>query len=255
VFHTSLGHTWSNAVPTRASFFDPQFRRLLQRGTEWAATGAVSIDPVPLNYLSDAERADGFELLFDGHSMKGFKAYKQEGPPKQGWMVAEAALVHAKGSGGGDLLTEEQYADFDFRFQWRIDAGGNSGVIWHVLETETETYMTGPEYQVLDDLGDKPDGKHSAGALYDLVPPAADKPVKPAGQWNDGRIVIQKGRVQHWLNGKLLLEVPCAGPEWLAMVQNSKFKDWPFGKSATGHIALQDHGDGVAYRSLRIKKL
>lgn len=255
VFHTPLGHTWNNAIPTRASFYDPQLRTLLQRGTEWAATGAVTISPTPLNYLSDEERAEGFERLFDGHSMKGFKAYKQEGPPKAGWRVAEAALVHQKGGGGGDLLTEEQYGDFDFRFQWRIESGGNSGVIWHVLETEDETYMTGPEYQVLDDLGMKIDGLHAAGALYDLVPAPADKPVKKAGEWNDGRIVIEKGRVQHWLNGKLLLEVPCKGPEWDAMIAGSKFKDWPFGKSQVGHIALQDHGDGVAYRNLRIKKL
>jgi hypothetical protein len=114
--------------------------------------------------------------------------------------------------------------------------------------------MTGPEYQVLDDLKHRPDRKHAAGALYDLVP-AKDAPLRPHGQWNEGRIVLQKGRVQHWLNGVQVVDAPCAGPEWQAMVAASKFRDWPFGKADDGHIALQDHGDEVSYRSLRVRRL
>jgi type 1 glutamine amidotransferase len=254
VFHTPLGHTWKDQLPTRATWFDPQLRRLVARGTEWAATGAVTLDPAPPNFLSDEERAQNFVLLFDGHSLQGWRAYKQPDPPAKGWSAHDAALCCAAGGGGGDLVTAEEFGDFDLRFQWRIAKGGNSGVIWHVLESEDQTYMTGPEYQVLDDLTSKPDPKHGAAALYDLVPPT-NPPLRAAGEWNDARIVVQKGRVQHWLNGVQVLDAPCSGPEWDKMVAGSKFRDWPFGKAASGHLALQDHGDEVAYRSLRIKRL
>jgi type 1 glutamine amidotransferase len=254
VFHTPLGHTWTDAVPTRATWLDPQFRRLVARGTEWAATGTVTLAPAPLNWLTDEERAQGFERLFDGRSLDHWRAYRGEHPPAQGWIVRDAAIVHLAGGGGGDLVTREEFGDFDFRFSFRTAPSANSGVIWHVLETEGQTYMTGPEYQVLDDQGAKPDPKHAAGALYDLVP-ATGKDVRPAGAWNEGRIVIENGRVQHWLNGKLVVDAPCRGPEWDAMVRKSKFRDWPFGKTDSGRIALQDHGDEVAYRDLRIRRI
>ena len=254
VFHTPLGHTWTGQLPTRATWFDPQLRRLVARGTEWAATGAVTLEPAPPDWLGDEERAQGFVLLFDGRTLQGWRAYRQPGPPAKGWTVREAAIVRPAGEGSGDLVTTDEFGDFDLRFQWRIGKGGNSGVIWHVLETEPETYMTGPEYQVLDDLAQKPDPKHGAGALYDLVP-AQGAALRPAGDWNDGRIVVQQGRVQHWLNGTKVVDAPCQGGDWDALVRGSKFRDWPFGKAAQGRIALQDHGDEVAYRNLRIKRL
>lgn len=252
VFHTPLGHTWKGVVPSRATWNDPQLRRLVARGAEWAATGAVTLDPAPLNWLADAERAEGFERLFDGRSLAGWRAYRGEGPPNKGWVVRDASLVHEAGGGGGDLVTEAEYGDFDFRFQWRVAPGANSGVIWRVQETEPATYMTGPEYQVLDDAAAKPGGKHAAGALYDLVPANGGQP-KPAGQWNEGRVVVANGRVEHWLNGVKVVDAPCAGAEWDAMVKASKFARWPFGRAAKGRIALQDHGDEVAFRNLRIR--
>lgn len=254
VFHTPLGHVWRGVPQSRATWYSPQLRRLVARGTEWAASGVVTLDPRPLNFLAADEAAAGFELLFDGRSLRGWRAFRSEAPPSQGWVIRDAAIVHEAGGGGGDLVTDGEYADFDFRFAFRVAPKANSGVIWHVLDSHEQTYITGPEYQVLDDVGAQPGAKHSVGALYDLVAPA-DKEVRPAGQWNDGRIVVQQGKVQHWLNGKLLLEVPCAGPDWQRMVQASKFRDWPFGQSGKGRIALQDHGDEVAFRNLRIKRL
>lgn len=254
VFHTPLGHVWRNNIPSRASWADPQLRCLVARGTEWAATGAVTLSPVPLNRLSAPERAAGFTLLFDGRTIEHWRGYRAAGLPAQGWVVRDAAIVHEARGGGGDLVTTEEYADFDFRFAFRVAPKANSGVIWHVLETEDQTYKTGPEYQIIDDLGSKPGGKHAVGALYDLVP-ATDKEVRAAGRWNEGRVVIQDGRVQHWLNGQKLVDVPCRGPEWEQMVAASKFKNWPFGKTGKGRLALQDHGDEVAYRNLRIKRL
>lgn len=254
VFHTPLGHTWTNTLPTRAAWYDPQLRNLVARGSEWAATGAVTLPAQPRNWLTDEEREQGFVRLFDGRSLEQWRAYRGEAAPAQGWVVRDAAIVHLAGGGGGDLVTREEYGEFDFRFSFRVAPKANSGVIWHVLETQDQTYMTGPEYQVLDDVGAKPDPKHAAGALYDLVA-AVDKEVRPAGSWNEGRIVVHQGRVQHWLNGKKVVEAACRGPEWDDMVQKSKFKDWPFGKATTGRIALQDHGDEVAYRDLRIRRL
>ena len=106
----------------------------------------------------------------------------------------------------------------------------------------------------VDDAGTKAGPKHAVGALYDLVP-AEGKQARPAGQWNEGRIVVAEGRLQHWLNGKKVVDVPCKGPEWDRMIANSKFKDWPFGKADEGRLALQDHGNEVAFRDLRIKRL
>lgn len=254
VFHTPLGHVWRNVPASRATWGDPQLRRFVARGSEWAATGAVTLAAEPLNWLADAERAAGFTLLFDGRSMAGWRAYRGTAAPTQGWSVRDAALVHAAGGGGGDLVSEQEYGDFDFRFSFRIAPKGNSGVMWHVTETNETAYMSGPEFQVLDDVGAKPDAKHGVGALYDLVVPKGP-PVRAAGEWNDARILIHQGRIQFWLNGAPVVDAPGVGPEWDALIAASKFRDWPFGKAARGRLALQDHGDEVAYRNLRIKSL
>jgi len=254
VFHTPLGHVWRKNVPSRATWHDPQLRRLVARGSEWAATGKVTLGPTPLNRLTADEAREGFELLFDGKGLEGWTAFKQDAPPDKGWVVRDAAIVHEARGGGGDLVSREVYGDFDFRFSFRVAPGANSGVMWHVTDEGAETYFSGPEYQVLDDGARKPGPKHAVGALYDLVP-ATDKVVRPAGQWNEGRIVVRDGRLQHFLNGRKVVDCACAGPEWDQLIAESKFRDWPFGKSPTGRLALQDHGDEVAFRDLRVKKL
>ncbi|MCC7399574.1 MAG: DUF1080 domain-containing protein [Planctomycetes bacterium] len=254
VFHTPLGHVWTGVPATHATWGDPQLRRFVARGCEWAATGRVTLAPEPINWLSEEERQAGFERLFDGRKLTGWRAYQGDGPPAQGWSVQDGAIVHQAGGGGGDLVSDEQYGDFDFRFSFRVAANANSGVMWHVQENAEQTYMSGPEYQVLDDAGVRPDARHGVAALYDMVPPTAP-PLRPAGTWNTGRIVVQQGKLSHWLNGVCVLEVPCQGPQWQAMVQQSKFRDWPFGQAEKGHLALQDHGDEVAYRDLRIRRL
>lgn len=254
VFHTPLGHTWTGAVPTRATWRDPHFRWLLARGTQWAATGEVSLPPHAPNVLRAEERDQGFALLFDGKTLAGWRGYRQESAPGQGWSAQQGAIVHAAQGGGGDLVTEKEFGDFDFRFEWRVGRKANSGVMWGVQEIDGPSYMTGPEYQILDDQGASPDPKHGAGALYDLVGNDG-APLRPAGAWNEGRIVLKQGRVEHWLNGKKLVDIERQGPEWERRIAGSKFRDWPFGKNLRGRLCLQDHGDEVAFRNLRILEL
>ncbi len=255
VFLTTLGHVWAGVPASRATWADPQLRLLVARGAEWAAGRPVTLPTVPLNRLTADEAQDGFVSLFDGLRIEQWRGYRSDAP-KKGWTVRGAAIVCTPGSGAGDLVSADEYGDFDFRFSFRIAPKGNSGVMWHVTEANDFTFMSGPEYQVLDDLGhaDGVDTKHRVGALYDLVAPSVGVALAP-GEWNEGRIVVQGGRVKHWLNGALVVDAPCTGPEWDAMVKASKFRDWPFNRVPRGRIALQDHGDEVAYRNLRVKAL
>jgi type 1 glutamine amidotransferase len=254
VFHTPLGHVWTDVPATRATWSDPQLRLLLARGAEWAATGAVTLPPTPLNCLPADEAEQDFVSLFDGRTIEHWRGYRLDGLPPQGWSVVDSAIVHTKSGGGGDLVSSEEYGDFDFRFRFRLATGANSGVMWRVTEDNEQSYMSGPEYQLLDDDATKPKPEHGVGALYDLVPPEAP-PRRAAGSWNDGRIVVQAGRLEHWLNGKRVVATAVAGTEWDARIAASKFRTWPFGKAANGRLCLQDHGDEVAFRDLRIRRL
>ena len=255
IFHTPLGHVWTNVPGSRASFADPQFRHLVCRGTEWAATGKVTLPARVPNFLTADEKKAGFLLLFNGRNLDGFRGFKKPGAPEKGWSVEDGALVHAEAGGGGDIMTVDQFGDFDLRFEWKVAKKSNSGVIYHVLDKLAQTYRTGPEYQILDDAHVRSDPKHTAGALYDLVAPVG-KVLAKTGDWNTGRIVIRSGRVQHYLNGVKIVDAPIRGPAWDELVAGSKFKDWPeFGKHPKGHIAFQDHGNAVWYRTIRIKSL
>jgi hypothetical protein len=212
------------------------------------------------NELTAAEKKAGWKLLFDGKSLKGWRIYqKQEVSPK--WKVQDGAIVLTEG-GAGDLVTAEEYGDFELELEWKIAEGGNSGIMYHVKEDPTfkATYNTGPEMQVLDDER-HPDakqgknGNRTAGSLYDMLPPAK-KATKPAGQWNKVKLVIKDGKAQHWMNGTKIVEYATKGPEWEKMVADSKFKGWEgFGKYDKGRIALQDHGDVVMYKNIKIRPL
>lgn len=199
----------------------------------------------------------GWTALFDGETLAGWRSFKSDRPPA-GWVVEDGAL-HLAEPGGGDIMTEAAFGDFELEFEWRISENGNSGVIYFINQTDgtNRTYETGPEYQVLDNDGhaDRHDPTHRAAALYDLVAPPEDF-TRPVGEYNEGRIVVQDGRIEHWLNGEKVAESPYGDDAWLAMLANSKFADWPeFGRYPSGHIALQDHSDLVWYRNIRIREL
>ncbi len=258
VVHTPLGHVWKDDKDSRATFDHPQIADLLVRATQWAATGEVSLPPSYLpNTLSAREIELGWKLLFDGQTNAGWKSYNGSEFPSSGWSVRDGALVHAAGGGGGDLVTTEQYADCELEFEWKIGPKGNSGVMLRVLDGLEQTYVSGPEYQVLDDQGHglAADDWHSAGALYELATPIA-KPTRPVGEWNQARVVIQGWRVEHWLNGARILSMDLGSEAGRKQIAASKFASWPsFATGMRGRIALQDHGDEVSYRNLKIRPL
>ncbi len=190
--------------------------------------------------------------LFDGQTISEWRGFNQTEVPS-GWTVVDEAMTRT--GDGVDLITRDQYASFEFAFEWKVPPGGNSGVMFHVTEGLPRTHHSGPEYQVLDNALHA-DGKNpltSAGADYALHAPTRDAS-RPVGEWNEGRLLVNGSHVEHWLNGEKVVEYEWGTPEWTTLVAGSKFKEWPtFGQQATGHIALQDHGDRVAFRNLRIR--
>jgi cytochrome c len=209
---------------------------------------------LPLNTLTDAERAAGWKLLFDGKSTSGWHAYKKVGAPG-GWKLVDEAL--ARVSDGGDIATDEEYEDFELALEWKIGPAGNSGIMFHVDEAMSYPWETGPEMQVLD-TEKHPDGQSpltSAGACYALYGPARDY-TRPVGMWNQVRLSVKGGHVEQWLNGNLCCTYDIGSPEWKMLVSQSKFASMPqYGQRKTGRICLQDHGDPVAYRNIKIRRL
>jgi hypothetical protein len=208
----------------------------------------------PPNTLTPEERAAGFRLLFDGRTTAGWRGFRRDAAPS-GWQVVDGALTRV--ASGGDLMTIEQFENFELRLGWMVAPGGNSGIFYRVTEDSNQTYKTGPEMQVLDDArhADGQSRLTSAGACYGLYPSPAGV-VRPAGEWNEVRILVNGPHVEHWLNGQKVVEYELGSPDWRERVSRSKFRDWPgFGEARRGHIALQDHGDRVAYRNIRIRAL
>jgi hypothetical protein len=192
--------------------------------------------------------------LFDGGSLDAWRGYRRDGVP-EGWRVVDGAITRV--AAAGDLVTRETFADFELTLDWLVAPGGNSGIMYRVTEEARESYQSGPEMQVLDDAG-HPDGRSrltAAGAVYGLYP-APVGVVRPAGEWNTVRIVVRGRHVEHWLNGVAVASYELGSPDWEARVAASKFREWPrYGRAAAGHIALQDHGDPVAYRDIRIRTI
>jgi hypothetical protein len=217
--------------------------------------------------LSEAEKNEGWKLLFDGATSKGWHKYGGE-PAGNAWKIVDGAFyldtsskVDGHLTNAGDLVTDEDYENFDLKLEWKISQNGNSGIIFYVDETDTvkhkHSYDTGPEMQVLDNDGHA-DGKikkHRAGDLYDLVS-SSKEPVKPVGEWNEAEIKSLNGKLDLYLNGENVVSTTMWDDNWKKLIADSKFKTWEgFGAFKKGKICLQDHGNAVWYRNLRIKKL
>jgi len=201
--------------------------------------------------------AQAWVVLFDGTSLNAFRGYKKDAMPEKGWKITDGTLHRPAGEGGGDIVTREQYKDFEFRCEWKVAKGANSGIIYRATEDHNFAWETGYEMQILDNAGHQDGGKSktSAGALYDLFA-ASEDVVKPVGEWNEARIVARGTRLQHWLNGVKIVDVDTQSDEYKKAWKASKWTGMPnFGTRLRGHIALQDHGDEVWFRDIRVRSL
>jgi hypothetical protein len=224
-----------------------------------ALAGAVAAQGP--NQLSATDQKTGWTLLFNGTSLDGWRAYKRPDASGTRWVVKEGLLCLDPGDssdtrGARDIVTSKPYSQFELAWDWRVSAGGNSGLKYFVLEDRDAAI--GHEYQLIDDTKhpDAKVGPHRQTAAFFEVWPAADRPLKPAGEWNTSRVVVRGNDVEHWLNGTRVLAYTLDSPALREAIAKSKFKDVErFGKPQNGLILLQDHGDAVCYRNVKVRPL
>jgi hypothetical protein len=237
-----------------------------------AATLILSLLQSTPNTLTPAEHAAGWRLLFDGRTLAGWRGLGYDTVPSTHWVVVNGAIkkiasgdvprvADGRPAVGGDLETRDSFADFELSFEWKVTPGANSGVKYNVSETMSLAQghsALGFEYQILDDDRHE-DAKlpsHRAGALYDLVAPNEQKQLRPVGEWNRSRIVFRGNHGEHWLNGQKVVEFELGTARMDSLLAASKYKTIPgFGDKRRGHIVLQDHGDEVYFRELKVRPL
>jgi len=226
------------------------------------------------NLLTPAERAAGWRLLFDGRTLSGWRGLGYDSVPTAHWKVQDGA-IHKIATGsvprmadgqpahGGDLMTVDTFGDFELSWEWKVTPGANSGVKYNVSEELSMAQAPnhaalGFEYQILDDDRHE-DGKlptHRAGALYDLIAPNAQKHLRPVGEWNESKLAFRGNHGEHWLNGAKIVEFELGTPSFDSLIAKSKFRPIPgFATRRKGHIVLQDHGDEVFFRNIKVREL
>ncbi|MEX2961337.1 DUF1080 domain-containing protein [Microbulbifer sp. TYP-18] len=207
------------------------------------------------NQLTEKEVEQGWELLFDGRDLGKWRNFKKPGLSKQ-WQAVDGEMVLTEG-GGGDILTKKTYRDFDLKLEWKISLAGNSGIFVLADELGSQIYSHALEVQVLDNErhADNKVASHLSGSIYDLIASPKNSH-RPVGAWNQVRILLEKKHLQVWQNGYQTVDILIGGEEWDRLVENSKFRDWQgFAKGDAGHIGLQDHGDSVAFKNIKIKEI
>lgn len=203
-----------------------------------------------------------FVSLFDGKSLKGWHGFNKTGVIKN-WAIDNGVMVclgAAKDAAGGDIISNKQYENFELRWEWKMSKEGNSGVMYHVIENHKykAPYQTGPEYQMIDDIGfpEKLEEWQKTGADYAMHNANEQKKVMPLGEWNKSKIIFNKGHVEHWLNGKKIVEFEAWTDEWNQKRTTGKWKNFPdYGTAKKGGIALQDHGKKAWFKNIMIKEL
>jgi len=225
--------------------------------------------PAPCdNQLTRKEKKEGWQLLFDGETMNGWRRIYTNDIPKQGWRVADGCLIIEENRGGesafgGDIITVKEYSNYDFTFDFKLAPGensGNSGIKYFVNESigdPNSGYGFGPEFQIINDdrFNSSLTGGKTAG-LYELIDAPATKKLNPPGEWNTGRIISKNNHVEHWLNGEKMFSYVLGSDEFKALVAKSKFKDKEgYAAQAKGNILIQDHGNTVYFKNLKIKEL
>lgn len=215
------------------------------------------------NTLTQQEKKEGWKLLFDGESADGWRGYNKENFPEKGWIIENGMLSVTEGGGGGDIITTDVYEDFILELEWRVAKGANGGIFYAAVEQPEEAiYWSAPEIQILDnenhpDATRGKNGNRKATSLYDLIP-AKPQNANPYGEWNKIRIEVTSNgaNVEHWMNGAKVVEYERWTDEWYDMLEQSKFAPHPeFGAAHKGHIGLQDHGNRVDFRNIKIKEL
>jgi len=217
-----------------------------------------------INTLSKKEVKEGWQLLFDGKTANGWRGYNKSSFPEFGWVVENGCLKclcsdTGEAGNGGDIITRKKFSNFELQLEWKLARSKNSGIMYLVSEIpDTPAFYSAVEMQINDTVGRaiKLRPEQLSGSAYDLVA-ATPQNVKPYGEWNQIRILVNKGHVEHWQNGEKVVEFNLWTPEWKELVAKSKFKDYPdfLNMSKEGHIALQDHGGGVWFRNIKIREL
>jgi len=206
------------------------------------------------NTLSAAEKSAGWRLLFDGATSAGWHLYG--GGRVVGWEIADGALVALAQDDGHDIVTDDEFENFELVVDWKLSARANSGIFYHVVEQGYKViYASGPEYQIIDDDGwpSRLEEWQHTGANYAMHPPLA-RAAKPVGEWNHTRILVNRGHVEHWLNGAKTADYVMWTPEWEKLVAAGKWKDYPgYGRARKGRIGLQDHGNKVWFRNIKVR--
>ena len=207
-----------------------------------------------MNTLTAEEKAAGWRLLFDGKSTAGWRGYGMDTMPS-GWQAVDGLLTRV--SRAADIITKDQFGDFELTLDWKLEPGGNSGLFYRAVEGLEWIYHGAPEYALLDDARHN-DGKNpltSAGSVHSVYAPPRGV-VKPAGEWNTSRLVAKGTHIEHWLNGQKVVEYEQGSPDWAKRVAASKFAVWPrYGKAMKGHIGLQEHGGRAEFRNIKIREL
>lgn len=242
-------HRWAR-VAARALLWAP----LLLVAAVCDAQQPKASGPAQHNTLTAEERAAGWRLLFDGQTTNGWRGYRMPEIPA-GWQAVDGALTRV--APARDIITTETFRDFELTLEWKLEPGGNSGIFYRAVEGPEWVYYFAPEMQVLDDDVHR-DGRNpltSSGANY-AINPAPRGVVKPVGEWNSVRLLVNGNHVEHWLNGQKVVEYEINSDDWKQRVAASKFRQWPeYGQAREGHIGLQEHGSWVAYRNIKIRPL